>query len=350
MPYPVIQHSYASSGAIAWIIHQKYELAVPLYRQEKEWETLGVGLTRATMSNWILTSYRDWLSPIVELLHKKLLEQQYLHIDETPVQVMNEPGRKNTTDSYMWVYYSIKGEQTPIRQFVYQPGRGGSYPVNYLKGYQGFIHTDAYKGYEKVTGVTRCICWTHLRRYFVETLPKDIDRPDGTLPAIAIKYINHLFDIEKKLEILSPKGRQEQRLVQEGPVLEAFWSWVEETAPKSLPNSKLGKAFTYAKNQKPGLMNYLLDGNCSISNNLAENSIRPFTIGRKNWLFSGSPKGAEASAGIYTLIETAKANGLNPMKYIQFILSDIPGTAFLEFPEYLEEYMPWDPLIQKICR
>ena len=350
MPYPVIQHSYASSGAIAWIIHQKYELAVPLYRQEKEWETLGVGLTRATMSNWILTSYRDWLSPIVELLHKKLLEQQYLHIDETPVQVMNEPGRKNTTDSYMWVYCSIKGEQTPIRQFVYQPGRGGSYPVNYLKGYQGFIHTDAYKGYEKVTGVTRCICWTHLRRYFVEALPKDIDRPDATLPAIAIKYINQLFDIEKKLEILSPKGRQEQRLVQEGPVLEAFWSWVEETAPKSLPNSKLGKAFTYAKNQKPGLMNYLLDGNCSISNNLAENSIRPFTIGRKNWLFSGSPKGAEASAGIYTLIETAKANGLNPMKYIQFILSDIPGTAFLEFPEYLEEYMPWDPLIQKICR
>lgn len=197
---------------------------------------------------------------------------------------------------------------------------------------------------------TRCICWTHLRRYFVEALPKDIDWPDATLPAIAIKYINQLFDIEKKLEILSPKGRQEQRLVQEGPVLEAFWSWVEETAPKALPNSKLGKAFTYAKNQKLGLMNYLLDGNCSISNNLAENSIRPFTIGRKNWLFSGSPKGAEASAGIYTLIETAKANGLNPMKYIQFILSDIPGTAFLEFPEYLEEYMPWDPLIQKICR
>jgi transposase len=117
-----------------------------------------------------------------------------------------------------------------------------------------------------------------------------------------------------------------------------------------LPSSKLGKAFTYAGNQKAGLMNYLLDGNCSISNNLAENSIRPFTIGRKNWLFSGSPKGAEASAGIYTLIETAKANGLSPMKYIQFILGDIPGTSFLEYPEYLEEYMPWDPVIQKLCR
>jgi transposase len=117
-----------------------------------------------------------------------------------------------------------------------------------------------------------------------------------------------------------------------------------------LPSSKLGKAFSYADNQKAGLMNYLLDGNCSISNNLAENSIRPFTIGRKNWLFSVSPKGAEASAGIYTLIETAKANGLSPMKYIQFILGDIPGTSFMEYPEYLEEYMPWDPLVQKLCR
>ncbi|MDR1769413.1 MAG: IS66 family transposase [Hungatella sp.] len=350
MPYPVLQHSYASPGAVAWVIHQKYELAIPLYRQEKEWEALGVSLSRATMSNWILTSYRDWLSPVVALLHKKLLEQEYLHIDETPVQVMNEPARKNTTDSYMWVYCSIKGARNPIRQFVYQPGRSGKYPQSHLEGYHGFIHTDAYKGYEKVTCITRCICWSHLRRYFVEALPKDIDRPDATLPATAIKYINQLFEIENKLEVLSSEGRKEQRLIQEKPVLDAFWSWVEESAMKVLPSSKLGKAFTYAANQKAGLMNYLLDGNCSISNNLAENSIRPFTIGRKNWLFSGSPRGAEASAGIYSLIETAKANGLNPMKYIQFILGDIPGTSFLEYPEYLEEYMPWDPLIQKLCR
>lgn len=129
-----------------------------------------------------------------------------------------------------------------------------------------------------------------------------------------------------------------------------IWSWVKETSPKVLVSSRLGKSIQYANNQKEGLMNYLLNGNCSISNNLAENSIRPFTIGRKNWLFSGSPKGAEASAGIYTLIETAKANGLNPWKYIQFILSNIPGTSFLEYPEYLEAYMPWDPIIQKLCR
>lgn len=128
-------------------------------------------------------------------------------------------------------------------------------------------------------------------------------------------------------------------------------SWIRSKVSTGiLPKSKLGAAFTYAFNQKEGLMNYLLDGNCAISNNLAENSIRPFTIGRKNWLFSGSPKGATASAGIYSLVETAKANGLNPTKYIQFILSDIPGSAFMEYPEYLEDYMPWDPQIQRICR
>jgi transposase len=350
MPSPVIQHSYASPSTIAWVMHQKYEMAVPLYRLEAEWEAFGISLSRATMANWIMVSYRDWLSPIVGLLHRKLLEEKYLHADETPVQVMNEPGRKNTTDSYMWVYSTGKNCEHQVRLFEYQPGRSGKYPQEFLKGFKGYLHTDAYKGYEKVEGVTRCFCWTHLRRYFVDALPKDVNSPEATLPSKAIGFINKLFEVEKKLEILSPEGRTEQRLLQEKPVLDAFWSWVKDTAPTVMPKSKLGDAFGYAINQQEGLMNYLLDGNCSISNNLAENSIRPFTIGRKNWLFSGSPKGATASAGAYTLIETAKANGLNPTKYIQFILSDIPGTSFRQHPEFIEDYMPWDTTIQKLCR
>ena len=172
MPDAVMQHSLASPSTISWVIHQKFELAVPLYRQEKEWEMLGLKLSRATMANWIMVSFRDWLSPVVDLL------------------------KKHTCTS----------------------------------------------------------------------------------------------------------------------------------------------------------MNYLLDGNCSISNNLAENCIRPFTIGRKNWLFSGSPKGATASAGIYTLVETAKANGLDPMKYITFILGDLPGTDYLNYPEYLDDYLPWGSIVQKRCK
>jgi transposase len=328
MPYPVIQHSYASPSTVAWVIHQKYEMAIPLYRQEKEWEALGVKLSRATMSKWIMASYRDWLSPVINLLHQKLLEEEYLHCDETPIQVLQEPGRKNTTDSYMWVYSTGKYSKYPIRLFEYQPGRGGKYPEAFLKGFRGYLHTDAYAGYNKVAGVTQCFCFSHLRRKFVDALPKDVKSPEITIPAKAIEYINKLFKIEQNLEKLSAYERKDQRLKQEKPVLEAFWSWAKDTSPKVLPKSKLGEAFKYAFNHEEGFMAYLEDGNCSISNNLSENSIRPFTIGRKNWLFSGSPKGATASAGVYTLIETAKANGLNPTKYIEFILSDIPGSAF----------------------
>lgn len=139
---------------------------------------------------------------------------------------------------------------------------------------------DAYKEYEKVEGITRCFCWRHLRRYFVDALPKDIKSSEATIPAQAIEYINKLFSIEKRLEIFSPEERKQQRLEEEKLVLDAFWSWASETSVGILSKSKLGEAFTYAFNQKEGLMNYLKDGNCSISNNLAENSIRPFTIGR----------------------------------------------------------------------
>ena len=199
-----------------------------------------------------------------------------------------------------------------------EPGRSGKYPEAFLREYEGYIHTDAYSGYNAVSGVKRCLCYTHLRRAFVEALP--------------------------------PDQKKKERLIREKPLLEAFWSWAEKSAIGELPKSKLSKAFHYALNNREGFWNYLEDGNCSISNSLAENCIRPFVIGRKNWLFSGSPKGAEASAGIYTLVETAKANGLAPMKYIKYILSDMPGSAFLEHPEYLDDYLPWNPLVKEFCR
>lgn len=150
----------------------------------------------------------------------------------------------------MWVYCSIKNFGRPVRQFVYQPGWSGTYPQKYLKGCHGFIHTDAYKGYEKVSGITRCICWTHLRRYLIEAFPKEVDSPEATIPAQAVRYINQLFEIEKKLEVLSPAGRKEQRLVQEKHVLDAFLSGVKEASSKVLASSRLGKAFQYANNQK----------------------------------------------------------------------------------------------------
>lgn len=180
-----------------------------------------------------------------------------------------------------------------------------------------------------------------------------VDIPSGSLsinPEGVVNILRNSSKGSKDTSTLASKDRKSERLKQEKPVLDAFWAWVDSVRDKVLPKSKLGEALTYATNYKKELMNYLENGNCSISNNLAENSIRPFTIGRKNWLFSGSPKGAAASAAVYTIIETAKANGLNPYKYLYFIFKDMPGVQFGRHPEFLEDYLPWSPDAQERCR
>ncbi|MEQ8197631.1 MAG: IS66 family transposase [Clostridiaceae bacterium] len=350
MPYPVVQHSMASPSTVAHVMHQKFVNALPLYRQEKEWESYGVKLSRATMANWIMTSSKNWLQPLTTLMRQNLVKEKYLHADETPVQVLMEPGRKNTSDSYMWVYSTSEGSKTPMRLFDYQPSRSGDCPKEFLKNFNGYLHTDAYKGYSKVQGITRCFCWTHLRRYFADAIPKDINSPEATLPAKGVDFCNKLFEQERVLKEYEPNERKTKRLETEKPILDAFWSWVNSIKVTSLPKSKLMKAIDYALNNKEGLMNYLLDGNCVISNNVAENCIRPFTIGRKNWLFSGSPRGAEASATVYSIVETAKANNLDPYKYLQFLFKNLPGVQFEAHPEFLEEFLPWDPFVQQSCK
>ena len=181
MPSSVIAHSMATPSTVAWVMHQKFVNAIPLYRQEKEWKTLGLELSRATMANWVIAASRDWLAPILKVMYKKLISEKYMHADETPVKVMKEEGRKNTGNSYMWVYSTAKNAEHPIRIFEYQPGRNGVYPKNFLEGFKGYLHTDAYACYKKVEGITRCLCWSHLRRNFVDALPKDIRGPDDTL-------------------------------------------------------------------------------------------------------------------------------------------------------------------------
>ena len=173
---------------------------------------------------------------------------------------------------------------------------------------------------------------------------------EATLPTQAIQYCKELFKIESELESLTPKERKKQRQERSKPILEAFWSWVNANRDNCLPKSKLYKAFNYAINQKEGLMQFLEDGNISITNNLAENSIRPFTLGRKNWLFSGSPEGAKASAAVYSIIETAKANDINPYNYLLYIFKYMPGVRFDEEPEWLEDFLPWHPDVQAFCK
>lgn len=349
-PEPVLQHSYATASSVAWTMYQKFVQSVPLYRQEKDWKQMGFPISRGTLSNWIMKTSEEWLSPIVEKLEEELLKNAYLHADETPVQVLNEDGKKNTTKSYMWVYSTSANTKKGIRIFKYTPSRSGDYPKEFLKGFKGYLHTDGYTGYNKVENIHQCLCWAHLRRYFKDALPKDLKSEEANLPSKAIAYCNKLFEWERKFKDLSPEERKIKRLENEKPILEAFWSWVEKESSKVLPKSKIGIAFQYGLNHKEKLETYLEDGNCVISNNIAENSIRPFTIGRKNWTFCGSPKGAHASACVYTLVETAKANGLNPYKYLEYILSILPGSNPKTNPKILDLMMPWDKLVQESCK
>ncbi|MBF7096297.1 IS66 family transposase [Alkalibacter mobilis] len=348
-PAPVLQHSMASASSVAWTMYQKYVNHVPLYRQEKDWQNLGLELKRSTLANWIIKTSGDWLAPMVDRLREKLLEQNYLHADETTLQVLKEEGRQAQTKSYMWVFATGETSQSPVRIFRYHAGRSGNHAANFLSGYTGYLHTDGYSGYGKVQGITRCTCWSHVRRYFMDALPKDSKTPESTFPKIGIAYCNKLFEIESKLKELSAKDRKDKRLELELPVLEAFWTWVDETLPKALAKSRIGKALQYANNHKKWLMTFLEDGNCAISNNLAENSIRPFTVGRKNWLFSSSPAGADASATVYSIVETAKANGLNPYKYLEHLLTEIPSMDIQKNLESLDDLLPWNSSIQAAC-
>ncbi|WP_312907139.1 IS66 family transposase [Tissierella praeacuta] len=346
----LLQHSMASPSSVAWTMYQKYVNHIPLYRQEKDWQNLGMEIKRSTLSNWILKTSEEWLSTVVTRLHENLLKDNYLHADETPIQVMNEEDKKNTTKSYMWVYTTSIHSDRQIQIFEYRTRRAGVNAADFLDGYTGYLHTDGYKGYGKAKGITRCLCWSHARRYFADAMPKDLKSADATLPNQGLAYCNKLFEIEKGLKDLSAEDRKEQRLKLEKPVLEAFWSWVDLNINVVLSKSKIGQALQYVKNQQSGLMAYLEDGNCEISNNLAENSIRPFTVGRKNWLFAGSPKGATASATVYSLVETAKANGLNPYKYLQLLLTALPKIPFQNDVALLDTLLPWESKVQEICK
>jgi transposase len=348
-PTSLMNHSLASPSSVAYVMYQKYVNSMPLYRQEKEWESLGIELSRATMANWIIRCSHDYFHPVIQHLHKELLKRDLIHSDESPLQVLKEDGRTPQSKSYMWLHRTGNDGKSPIILYDYQLSRNGDHAVEYLKGFKGYHHCDGYSGYNKLEDVIRCGCWAHLRRKFVEAIP-DKRKKDAPLTNAEIgrEYCNQLFKIEEELAVLSPADRYKQRLEREKPVLDAFWCWIESL--NALKGSALGKAITYAINQKPYMENYLQDGRCSLSNNAAENSIRPYAVGRKNWLFADSPKGASASAAVYSIVETAKANNLNIYAYLRHLLLYMPDTDYHNHPEDLDELMPWSERVQTECR
>lgn len=223
-PTSLMNHSLASPSSVANVMYQKYVNAVPLYRQEKEWKNMGLALSRATMANWIIRCSQDYLAPVLFHLRKELLSRDIVHCDETPVQVLKEEGKKPQTKSYMWLYRTGNDGKDPVILYDYQPSRNGDHAATFLKDFKGYVHSDGYSGYNKLEVITRCGCWAHLRRKFVEAIPSKKDEGSPLTNAeIGRDYCNTLFKIEERLKDLSPKGRSCKRQELEIPVLEAFW-------------------------------------------------------------------------------------------------------------------------------
>lgn len=345
LPHPVIKGSIASASIVAYIMAQKFINAVPIYRQEQDFKRNGIELSRQTMSNWVNRSALEWLEPLYETLKKNLLKREVLCADETTLQVLREPDKKATTKSYMWLYRTgADGKDRAIVIYEYQPSRSLQHPQNFLREYRGYLHTDGYEVYHKLhKGITICGCLAHARRKFEEALksiPKD--QQLGSQALIGKSYCDKLFKIESEIKDLSPEDRYKKRLELEKPVWDAYLAWLKKV--NALPKSALGQAVNYSLNQWEYLQNYLLDGRCEISNNRAERSIKPFVIGRKNFLFANTPRGAKASAITYSIIETAKENNLNPFEYLKYIFEQLPNINFRQEPELLQNYLPWAAL------
>ncbi|MCR5451624.1 MAG: IS66 family transposase [Lachnospiraceae bacterium] len=346
----LIAGSYASAELVAYVIYAKYVLGLPLYRLEQDFEHLGAKISRTTMANWIIRCSQDYFMPLNDYLHRCLLKRRYLMADETPIQVLKEPNRRPQSKSYVWLMRTGEDGEVPIIIYNYTPTRAGYNAAKFLKDAQpGFyLMVDGYQGYNKVASANRCCCYTHIRRYFVRAITKGHEK-DFMDPGVqGVMYCDKLFEYERSYREkgLSFKQIYNRRLKDEKPVIEAFLAWVDHLKPNA-SNESLKKAIKYVKNCAPYMMNYLKDGHCSLSNNLSENSIRPLVIGRKNFLFSDTQDGANASMMAYSIIETAKANGLDPLKYIQYLLNKRPSSNMVD--EELERLMPWcDEVVDQI--
>ena len=330
-PKPMIPHSFCSPALLAHVVYEKYVKGIPLHRQEKDFISKGIPLSKATLSSWVGIAAQQWGLSIVQEMHKRLLVLNIIHGDETTVQVLHEEGRKPTTVSRMWIYANDKMNDYSIIIFEYQPTRGGEHPAAFLKDFHGYLICDGYDAYNAVTGAKRCGCWMHTRRYFVEALPKDKSAYETSVAAKAVEFCNRIYHEEGLLAELTPEERYEQRLVKVKPLLDAFFAWLEEQNVSG--KGKLAKAVSYALNEKKYLCTFLEDGNVPIDNNRAENAIRPFAVGRRNWLFSNTANGAKSSAIWYSILSTAQANGLDAEKYLIDLFSHPPGTILLPWNE-----------------
>ena len=348
MDEPVIKGSFASPETIAHIMCQKFVMGAPLYRQEQDWRRQGIQLSRQTMSNWLIKAAEDWLEPLYDAIREIICACQVLHADETTLQVLHEPGKRPQSKSYMWLYRTSGDSHHPFVLYDYQPDRRKERPKNFLQGFKGYLHTDGYDGYHDLpSDIVIVGCWAHVRRKWDEAL-KALPEKDraGSNVLRGKRYCDQLFELERQFSNLIPEKRFEERLRLSKPVLDEFFAWADVL--KAVPKSGLGVAVHYTLSQRKYLENYLLDGRLELSNNRAERSIKPFVIDRKNFLFANTPRGARASAIMFSLIETAKENGLNPHAYLTYVFQNAPNWNIRSDINALERLLPHN--VPKSCR
>ena len=356
MPKMPIPGSFASPSLLAQVLYGKYANALPLYRIEKDFERSGIAISRQNMANWTMSVHERWFSLIHARMKKRLLEGDVIHADETECQVLKEPGREAKQKSRMWLF-AAPACDPPNFIFEYHETRSGKVAEDFLRGWSGYLTTDGYDPYFNLEneGVVNTACAVHVRRKFVDVI-KSLD--DGTAEAVRSvafegrRMLDAIFACDRKLREKNPDadGLKAARLKKLAPKMEAFGKWVRAQLPLAVPKMALYKALAYADEYWPRVMNVLKDGRLSLSNNLAENAIRPFVIGRKNHLFSDVPRGAAASAAIYSIVITAGANGLNQRLYMEWLLTEMPNDDHLLEPGRIDRYLPWSDEIPESCR
>ena len=336
-PAKLLPKSNASATLLAYVATAKYQDALPLYRQSQIFARHGAEIPRNTLARWMVQA-GERIAPLIETLRQHLLTAPLIHMDETTLQVNQEADRAASATSYMWVQRGgPPGQQVVL--FDYDASRAGRVPVRLLGNYAGRLVTDGYEGYAEIVrrnGLTHAGCWAHARRKFVEAQKVQPKGKTGKADW-ALNQIRKLYGVEKQAKALEPDARYALRDQKSRPLIDQLRTWLDKSLMQVLPKSALGKALHYLDNQWPRLTRFLDDGLIPLDNNPAENAIRPFVIGRKNWLFSHTPSGAHASAAIYSLIETAKANGLSPYDYLQYVFATLPTLN----DDDLNTLLPW---------
>ena len=345
-PAPLIPHSYASASSVTDVYIKKYADALPLCRQEQIWKRLGVNLNRGTLASWVISTADMYLKIIWKKMKEYLLMLPVIHADETVLQVNKEPGRTPQQESRIWAYSSSKRAEHQIRLFQYEMSRKGACATNFLEGFNGILQTDGYSGYGVIGEIIRAGCWAHMRRKWLEVMPKGAT-VENSKAAKGYEFCGRIFDVERKLEELPDAERAAKRQELIKPIIDEYYAWIETIFK---PSGKLKDAVTYAVNQKEFLCTFLYHGEVEASNNQVENAQRGVVVGRKNWLFCDTPKGAEASVIAYSILETAKANGLNPEKYLMHIFTVLPDRFAKDPKADIEDLLPWNEEIKELCK